>query len=289
MEPDRIIAEVLPTITTYGVRAAGALVALWVAFRIASVLQERVTGGLQRRRFDATLSIFFGNLTRWLVLTASVLAVLSIFGIETTSFAAVLGAAGLAVGLGFQGTLSNFSAGVMLLVFRPFKVGDIVVLSSQLGVVKEIGLFVTAIDTLDGRRVILVINGLPSMRARAEESERLMEWAFREFEAVTLYRAQDTVEDVPVYLGERRTVPMVGGRDITLTLPRRWRDRLEVRVRYQAPLTAPVMRGQTIGELQVAGQGVPTLSVPLVAGADVEKLGLLLRIPAVIGRWVSRA
>jgi serine-type D-Ala-D-Ala carboxypeptidase (penicillin-binding protein 5/6) len=157
------------------------------------------------------------------------------------------------------------------------------------GHTEEAGYGLTGSAIRDGRRVILVINGLVSMRARAEESERLMEWAFREFEAVTLFRAQDTVQDVPVYLGERRTVPMVGGRDITLTLPRRWRDRLEVRVRYQAPLTAPVMRGQTIGELQVAGQGVPTLSVPLVAGADVEKLGLLPRIPAVIGRWVSGA
>ena len=157
------------------------------------------------------------------------------------------------------------------------------------GHTEEAGFGLTGSAIRDGRRVILVVNGLPSMRARAEESERLMEWAFREFEAVTLFRAQDTVQDVPVYLGERRTVPMVGGRDITLTLPRRWRDRLEVRVRYQAPLTAPVMRGQTIGELQVAGQGVPTLSVPLVAGADVEKLGLLPRIPAVIGRWVSGA
>jgi D-alanyl-D-alanine carboxypeptidase (penicillin-binding protein 5/6) len=157
------------------------------------------------------------------------------------------------------------------------------------GHTEEAGYGLTGSAIRDGRRVILVVNGLLSMRARAEESERLMEWAFREFEAVTLFRAQDTVQDVPVYLGERRTVPMVGGRDITLTLPRRWRDRLEVRVRYQAPLTAPVMRGQTIGELQVAGQGVPTLSVPLVAGADVEKLGLLPRIPAVIGRWVSGA
>ncbi len=157
------------------------------------------------------------------------------------------------------------------------------------GHTEEAGYGLTGSAIRDGRRVILVLNGLPTMRARAEESERLMEWAFREFEAVTLFRAQDTVQDVPVYLGERRTVPMVGGRDITLTLPRRWRDRLEVRVRYQAPLTAPVMRGQTIGELQVAGQGVPTLSVPLVAGADVEKLGLLPRIPAVIGRWVSGA
>jgi D-alanyl-D-alanine carboxypeptidase (penicillin-binding protein 5/6) len=157
------------------------------------------------------------------------------------------------------------------------------------GHTEEAGFGLTGSAMRDGRRVILVLNGLPSMRARAEESERLMEWAFREFEAVTLFRAQDTVEEVPVYLGERRTVPMVGGRDIVLTLPRRWRERLEVRVRYQAPLAAPVMRGQTIGELQVAGQGVPTLSVPLVAGADVEKLGLLPRIPAVIGRWVSGA
>ena len=157
------------------------------------------------------------------------------------------------------------------------------------GHTEEAGYGLTGSAIRDGRRVILVINGLVSMRARAEESERLMEWAYREFEAVTLFRAQDTVEEVPVYLGERRTVPMVGGRDITLTMPRRWRDRLEVRVRYQAPLTAPVMRGQTIGELQVAGQGVPTFSVPLVAGADVEKLGLLPRIPAVIGRWVSGA
>lgn len=157
------------------------------------------------------------------------------------------------------------------------------------GHTEEAGFGLTGSAIRDGRRVILVLNGLPTMRARAEESERLMEWAFREFEAVRLFRAQDTVEEVPVYLGERRTVPMVGGRDIVLTLPRRWRERLEVRVRYQAPLTAPVMRGQTIGELQVAGQGVPTLSVPLVAGADVEKLGLLPRIPAVIGRWVSGA
>ncbi len=157
------------------------------------------------------------------------------------------------------------------------------------GHTEEAGFGLTGSAIRDGRRVILVVNGLPSMRARAEESERLMEWTFREFEAVTLFRAQDTVEEVPVYLGERRTVPMVGGRDIVLTLPRRWRERLDVRVRYQAPLAAPVMRGQTIGELQVAGQGVPTLSVPLVAGADVEKLGLFPRIPAVIGRWVSGA
>jgi D-alanyl-D-alanine carboxypeptidase (penicillin-binding protein 5/6) len=150
----------------------------------------------------------------------------------------------------------------------------------------EAGYGLTGTALRGDRRVILVVNGLPSMRARAEESERLMEWAFREFEAVVLFRAQDTIEEVPVYLGERARVPMVGGRDLVLTLPRQWRQRLQVRLRYDAPLTAPVARGQQIGEMVVGGQGVPELRVPLMAGADVERLGIVSRIPAVVSRWV---
>jgi small conductance mechanosensitive channel len=141
-----------PLAATYALRVLGVLVALWLSFTIARWLQTRVTRGLHNRKFDETLAIFFGNLLRWMVLIASVLACLSVFGIETTSFAAIIGAAGLAIGLAFQGTLSNFSAGVMLLVFRPFKVGDYVVAGGKEGVVKEIGLFVTAIDAPDNRR-----------------------------------------------------------------------------------------------------------------------------------------
>jgi D-alanyl-D-alanine carboxypeptidase (penicillin-binding protein 5/6) len=154
------------------------------------------------------------------------------------------------------------------------------------GHTEEAGFGLTGTARRGDRRVILVVNGLPSMRARAEESERLMEWAFREFEAVVLFRAQDTIEEVPVYLGERNRVPMVGGRDLVLTLPRQWRSRLQVRLRYEAPLTAPVARGQTIGTMIVGGQGVPQLEVPLLAGADVERLGIVSRIPAVVSRLV---
>jgi small conductance mechanosensitive channel len=150
---DKMVETIVPLATAYAVRIVGVLVALWVAFRIAAWLQHRVTGVLRLRKFDETLSIFFGNMLRWLVLVASVLACLSVFGIETTSFAAVIGAAGLAVGLAFQGTLSNFSAGVMLLVFRPFKVGDYIVAGGKEGTVTEIGLFVTAIDSADNRRI----------------------------------------------------------------------------------------------------------------------------------------
>jgi D-alanyl-D-alanine carboxypeptidase (penicillin-binding protein 5/6) len=149
------------------------------------------------------------------------------------------------------------------------------------GHTEEAGFGLTASARRGERRVILVVGGLPSMRARAEESERLMEWGFREFDNVVLFRAADTIEEVPVHLGERRTVPLVGGREVVATLPRGWRDRLEVRLRYEAPVTAPVLRGQEMGRLDVSGRGVPPMIIPLYAGADVEKLGILARIPAV--------
>ncbi len=153
------------------------------------------------------------------------------------------------------------------------------------GHTEEAGYGLTASAMRGNRRLILVVNGLGSMRQRAEESERLFEWAFREFENVVVFRAADTVEEVPVYLGERPTVPLVAGRDLVLTLPRQWRRNLQVRVRFDAPVPAPVTKGQGIGTLLISGQGVPEMSVPLIAGADVDRLGLFPRIPAVIGRW----
>ena len=154
----------LPILVAYGVRVLGALVALWVSFKISGWVQHKLADSLRAKKLDETLAIFFGNMVKWLVLTAAILACLSVFGIETTSFAALLGAAGLAVGLAFQGTLSNFAAGVMLLVFRPFKVGDDVVVAGKAGKVKEIGLFSCSLDTGDNRRIIVpnsaVANGV---------------------------------------------------------------------------------------------------------------------------------
>ncbi|HEV7268107.1 MAG TPA: D-alanyl-D-alanine carboxypeptidase family protein [Falsiroseomonas sp.] len=153
------------------------------------------------------------------------------------------------------------------------------------GHTEEAGYGLTASAIRGERRLILVVNGLPSMRARAEESERLLEWGFREFDNVVMFRAADTVEEVPVYLGERATVPLVAGRDLVLTLPRAWRRSLQARVRYDAPVAAPVSKGQELGKLFVSGQGVPEMEVALIAGADVDRLGLIPRIPAVIGSW----
>ena len=153
------------------------------------------------------------------------------------------------------------------------------------GHTEEAGYGLTASAKRGDRRLILVVNGLPSMRARAEESERLLEWGFREFENVVLFRAAAVIEEVPVYLGDRRTVPLVGGQDVVVTLPRQWRRNLQARLRYEAPVTAPVLKGQELGRMEVSGQGVPPMSLPLIAGADVDRLGVVSRIPAVIGRW----
>jgi D-alanyl-D-alanine carboxypeptidase (penicillin-binding protein 5/6) len=137
-----------------------------------------------------------------------------------------------------------------------------------------------------GRRVIVVINGLTSMHARAEESERLLEWSFREFENVTLFNAGDTVEAVKVWLGSEPTVPLVGGRDLVITMPRQWRATAKIEVQYAAPIPAPIGRGDTLGKLVVSGKGVPDMQVPLLAGADVPRKGLPGRAVAVLSHYV---
>jgi small conductance mechanosensitive channel len=128
------------------------LVVAWVA---SSWLRRLIKNGTYRARLDPTLGSFFANAARWGVLTLGVVTCLGVFGVQTASFAAVIAALGLAIALAFQGTLSNIASGVLLLVFRPFKVGDSVVIAGVAGVVNEIDLFTTALDTADGRRVIV--------------------------------------------------------------------------------------------------------------------------------------
>ena len=149
------ISSIMDAIASFGLDLAGAVVLLILTWIVSRWVRRATAKGLKKANFDETLTKFFGNMTGWLVLILGVIAILGIFGVSTASFAAVLGAAGLAVGLAFQGTLSNFAAGVMLLVFRPFKVGDIIRAAGETGGVQEIDLLVTKLDTLDNRRIIV--------------------------------------------------------------------------------------------------------------------------------------
>jgi len=139
----------------------------------------------------------------------------------------------------------------------------------------------------NGRRILLVLNGMASMRERAEESGRLMDWAFANFEDVTLFSAGDAIERVPVWLGTAPTVPLVAGREVLITMPRNWRKNASIKIAYEQPIRAPVMKGDTLGKLTVSGQGVPAMTVPLLAGADVPRLSLPGRAMAVLSHYVT--
>lgn len=142
----------------YGGRVVGAIVVLVAVLVLSRWVRILVYRGLNRPKMDQTLAKFFSNLAKWAVLAFGLLAVLNMLGISTTSAVAVIGAAGLAVGLALQGTLANFAAGVLLLIFRPFKIGDVVNVAGQAGAVDEIDFLSTSIDTPDGRRVIIPNN-----------------------------------------------------------------------------------------------------------------------------------
>jgi small conductance mechanosensitive channel len=149
------LKDLIPQLTAFGTRIVGALlillVGLWVGRRLSNMLGR----SLERRSFDPTLTKFFANCVRYLILLLILLMCLGLFGADVTSFAAILAAMGFAVGLALQGTLSNFSAGIMLLAFRPFKVGDVVSMAGVVGKVNEIELFTTTVDTPDNRRIII--------------------------------------------------------------------------------------------------------------------------------------
>ena len=138
-----------------------------------------------------------------------------------------------------------------------------------------------------GRRVIVVLNGMESMRQRAEEAERLLEWAYREFENVTLIAAAQPLDRVPVWLGQTPSVALVTGRDIVVTMPRQWQNKAKVTLRYTAPVAAPVAKGAVLGSLTLAGPGVPALEAPLLAAENVPRLPLPGRALAVLTHYLT--
>ena len=139
------------------------------------------------------------------------------------------------------------------------------------------------------RRVIMVLNGMESMHQRAEEGERLMDWAFANFEDVTLFTAGDVVERVPVWLGTQPTVPLVGGRDLVVTMPRNWRqERIGEGRATTRRSTRRWRRATTLGKLMVAGAGrAGAWRCRCWPGTDVPKLGLPGRAMAVLSQYVT--
>ena len=155
MDMENLARKVWELLTVYGLQILAAIAIFIVGRWVAKALTKGVTRLMESRDVDQTLVKFTANLAYVALLTFVILAAIGRLGIQTTSFIAVLGAAGLAVGLALQGSLSNFAAGFLMILFRPFKVGDVIEGAGVAGKVEEIQIFTTKIVTPDNKTVII--------------------------------------------------------------------------------------------------------------------------------------
>jgi len=135
----------------------------------------------------------------------------------------------------------------------------------------------------DGRRIILVMNGLQSQKDRQEEGIKLMEWAFRSFETKKLVSSGETLENAKVWLGQEETVPLVTKKDVVVTLPRARRNELKMTVKYNDPLKAPVAKGDQVGTLILQVPDQQAEEIPLFAGVDDARKGVFGRVKDRLG------
>lgn len=133
------------------------IIGLWIVKRIVKITKKIMS----KRSVDTTLQKFLGDLVSWTLKVLVFITAISQVGVETTSFIAILGAAGLAVGLALQGALANFAGGTLIMIFKPFKVGDLIEAQGEIGVVKEIQIFVTKLIS-PGNKLVIVPNGILS-------------------------------------------------------------------------------------------------------------------------------
>ena len=155
-----ILKSIPDLIMTYGLQIIKALAIFIIGKWIVGFIRKNIRKLMTARNVDATLVPFTTNLIYYLLLIFVVIAAISQLGIQTTSFVAIIGAAGLAVGLALQGSLSNFAAGVLLIMFKPFKVGDYIEGGGTAGVVEAIKIFVTEMRTPDNKAVIVPNSGI---------------------------------------------------------------------------------------------------------------------------------
>ena len=150
------IMETLQTMAVeYGIKILGAVAILVVGMWLAKMITRIIVKVMDRHKVDPTLTGFVSGLSHIALQVCVIIAALEALSFKTTSLIAVLGAAGLAVGLALQGSLSNFAAGVLMIIFKPFRVGEVVEAGGVVGKVREIGILTTIIDTLDNRKTIV--------------------------------------------------------------------------------------------------------------------------------------
>jgi small conductance mechanosensitive channel len=144
-----------PIVGRWLVNCVGALIILLIGYFVANLVRNLIKKICGNRAIDETVSSFVGNLTHALIMTFVVITALGQIGVDTKSFAAIIAAAGLAIGLALQGGLANFAAGFLIIVFRPFRKGDVIHGAGVEGVVEEVQVFSTTMNTPDNKRIII--------------------------------------------------------------------------------------------------------------------------------------
>lgn len=164
----------------YGPKILGAILVLILGLWVTNLITKAIGRKLERSKMDSSLVPFLKSLINALLKILIFISVLGMVGIEMTSFIAILGAAGLAVGLALSGTLQNFAGGVIILIFKPFKVGDFIEAQGFMGVVKEISIFTTQLNTVDKKLVIIPNGGLSTgaLTNFSAEPQRRVDWKF---------------------------------------------------------------------------------------------------------------
>jgi len=152
---DNVTGQITEMVLLYAPKLALAIITLFIGLWIIGLVTKALKYMLGKRDFDPSLKNWLCGMIAMLLKACLLISVISMIGVQTTSFIAILGAAGLAIGLALQGSLSNFAGGVLLLLFKPFKVGDYIVAQGEEGVVDSIDVFCTFITTLDNRGIIL--------------------------------------------------------------------------------------------------------------------------------------
>jgi small conductance mechanosensitive channel len=173
-------AEWFGIVILYGARLLAAIVVLFIGWKLANIAGRRLNRTMEQRNVEPTLRSFGITLTSVLLKILVLITILGMLGIEMTSFIAILGAAGLAVGLALSGTLQNFAGGVLILLFKPFKVGDFIDAQGHAGSVREIQVFNTVLKTPDNRTIIVPNGGLAtgSVTNFSTEPQRRVDWNF---------------------------------------------------------------------------------------------------------------
>ena len=172
--------NILDLAVKYGLKLVLTLITLIIGLWIIKIIMNVITKNMEKRDVDASLRVFMKSLLSMLLKIMLIIAVISMLGVEMTSFVAILAAAGFAIGMALSGTLQNFAGGVMIIIFKPFKVGDFIDAQGFTGTVKEIQIFNTILKTPDNKTIIIPNGGLSTgaMTNYSTEPQRRVDFVF---------------------------------------------------------------------------------------------------------------